>query len=217
MVSHTGASRPLSNQEWRTLLSTRQAPNSATKSGATRELLQSLLSQDAVALGIKISQLHEVADKEYSTQESQTILWRLSELSFRFELLSLDSRAFDRTLFPLISSSARLEAILKCFHYGPSEPRCLTSVEVENANHGLGSPDWRDRIPYLDALRTVMFHWEGFHRHAAARLVVPTPQSTFIDFEYFEKGIARMYCQYFYRHLRRGPVIPSYLDQTWQI
>jgi hypothetical protein len=84
----------LSNQQWRTLLGG-HAPNQDTKAGASRESLTLLLSPEATEMGVDVSNLHKVADREFTVRESQENMWGISELSFRFELLMLDRHALD--------------------------------------------------------------------------------------------------------------------------
>jgi hypothetical protein len=72
-----------------------RAPNSESKAGASRESLKHLLSPEATELGIDVSDLHNVPDREFTVREAQENMWGISELSFQFELLMLDRHALD--------------------------------------------------------------------------------------------------------------------------
>jgi hypothetical protein len=135
--------RLLSNQQWCMLLGGR-APNQDTKAGASRESLTLLLSPEATEMGVDMSSLHKVANREFTVRESQEDMWGISELSFRFELLMLDRHALDRCLFEdrpqELSPLVREELILNCFYFCPDQPRHLATVSVRNAHWGLASP-----------------------------------------------------------------------------
>lgn len=166
LASNASRVRLLSNQDWRTFLNG-NAPNQQTMAGASRQFLTNLLSPEATALGLDISHLHEVADREFTVRETQEHMWGISELSFRFELFILDRRALDRRLFEGrhrdLDSLVREELILRCFYFCPDQPRHLATVSVQNARQGLALPNVRDRLPYLNGLRLVMSEWEGYH------------------------------------------------------
>ena len=203
----------LSNQQWRTLLGGRPAKRD-TKAGASREALALLLSPEVTEMGVDISNLHNIVDREFTVREAQENMWGISELSFRFELLMLDRRALDRRLFAdrpqELSSLVREELVLNCFYFRPDQPRHLTSVSVRNARQGLASPYIRDRLPYLNALRLVMLEWVGFNGapDPASRLNTPTAEDDIGPYEY---SLARFYTQTYFRHFGRAAVVPATL------
>ena len=207
----------LSGQEWRTLLGGR-APNSETVAGASRNSLTLLLSPEATELGVDVSNLHKVADREFTMREVQENMWGISELSFRFELLMLDRRALDRRLFenrnwelnPLI----REELVLRCFYFRPDQPHHLASVSVQNVHRGLASPNIQDRLPYLNALRWVMFEWTDYHQYDnLARLRTPTADAPKIELLHYEYALARYYTQTYFRYFGRAAIIPTTLPE----
>ena len=184
----------LSNQQWRTLLG-RRAPNQDTKAGASQEYLTLLLSPEATELGVDMSNLHKVVDREFTVHEAQANMWAISELSFRFELLMLDRRALDRGLFEdrpqELNSLVREELVLNCFYFCPDQPRHLATVSVRNAHQGLASPNIWEHVPYLNALHHVMFEWVGF-THAPDRatwLNSPTAEAREDDILQYEYSI----------------------------
>ncbi len=186
--------------------------------GKSRHFLASLLSPEATALGIDISNLHQISNREYTVRETQEHMWGISELSFRFELLILDRRALDRHLFEGqhqdLDSLVWEELILRCFYFRPNQPCHLTMVSVRNARLGLALPDVRDRLPYLHALRQVMFEWDNYHRHHVAclpTLTVQAPENKLLHYEY---ALARFYTQSYFRYFGCVAIIPRTLPET---
>ena len=209
----------LSNQQWRTLLGSR-APNQDAKAGASRESLTLLLSPEATEMGVDVSSLHKVASREFTVRESQENMWGISELSFRFELLMLDRRALDRRLFEdrpeELSPLTREELVLNCFYFRSDQPRHLATVSVRNARQGLASPNIRDRLPYLNALRLVMIKWVGYigAPDRASRLNPPTTEDREDDMLQYEYGLARFYTQTYFRYFGRAAVVPTTLPDS---
>jgi len=214
LASNASKVQLLSGQDWRTLLGA-HASNPETKAGASRNSLTRLLSPEATELGVNISNLHNVADMEFTVREARENMWGISELSFRFELLMLDRRALDRRLFDNrhqeLDSLVREELVLCCFYFRPDQPRHLASVSVQNAHQGLASPDVRDRLPYLNALRRVMFEWVNYHEHHVARLPTPTVDTPEIELLQYEYALARYYTQTYFHHFGRAAIIPTTL------
>ena len=214
LASNASNVQLLSNQDWRTILGGR-APNPGTMVGAARRSLMLLLSPEATELGIDISCLHKLADREFTEREAQENLWGISELSFRFELLILDRRALDRRLFEgrrqELHSLAREELILRCFYFRSDQPCHLASASVQNARQGLASPNARDRLPYLNALRRVIFDWVNYPQHHIARLNTPTTESPESEILHYEYALARFYTQMYFRYFGRAAIIPTTL------
>ena len=218
LASNASKVQLLSGQEWRTLLGAR-APNSESKAGASREFLKHLLLPEATGLGIDVSNLHKIPDREFSVHEAQENMWGISELSFRFELLMLDRRALDRRLFENrpqeLGSLVREELVLRCFYFRPGQPHHLASVSVQNARRGLASPNVRDRLPYLNALRQVMFEWVDYHRyHDLAWLPTPTADAPEIELLHYEYALARYYTQKYFHYFGRAAIIPTTLQEA---
>ena len=72
-----------------------------------------------------------------SDAEREEVLWELSELNFRFELLALHSRATTHT------KEDFQESISACFP--GSKSRSLLVADLGTANHGLADGDWENR------------------------------------------------------------------------
>ena len=216
LASNASKVQLLSGQDWRTLLGGR-APNPDSKAGASREFLKLLLSPEAAELGIDVSNLHKVPDREFTLHEAQANMWGISELSFRFELLMLDRRALDRRLFENrlqeLGSLVREELVLRCFYFRPDQPHHLASVSVQNARRGLASSNVQDRLPYLNALRRVMCEWVDYHHHHIARLPKPAADAPEIELLQYEYALARYYTQTYFHYFGRAAIIPTTLPE----
>lgn len=136
--------------------------------------------------------------------EGQKVLWELSELNFRFELLALDKQASG------VSGAAaedHQDMICRCF------PNYSLIAELPNATQGLASLDWQQRLPILLRLRTLMRDWRG---HKPTPLILPDLDSlnlyTETDTLMLEDAVARFYTQTFFNFFGRAAVIPTRLD-----
>ncbi|KAF8237227.1 hypothetical protein L208DRAFT_1248825, partial [Tricholoma matsutake] len=135
----------------------------------------------------------------------QKILWELTELNFHFELLALDKHASG--LSPHRGEHERQAMVLKCFDV-PS----LVVTNVQRANFGLQAHDWRERLPFLLAVRALMRDWDGLK---PMPLLLPDLAShnmyTEADVQQLEDHIARFYMQTFYHLFGRAAVVPTRL------
>lgn len=220
MSLDVGAIELLSNQQWRMLLGRRE-PDEKTRSGKLRVSVANLLTPDAAELGIDLSVIYKIPAREYTEQDARQLLWQLSELSFRFELLMLDRRAAgataqkfenEREREKLMSPVAREADVLKCFPFDASEPRHLGFVTMEHAKKGIASGRIQDRLPYLHALRHVMHWWDGYAQEHLARLPFYPADAKEQDLEHYESAIAHFYTQTFYRFFGRAAIVPMYLS-----
>ena len=134
--------------------------------------------------------------------EAQKMLWELTELNFHFELLALDKCAS--------GSSSRWDEqewqamVLKCFDV-PS----LIVADVQQANFGLQAQEWRERLPFLLALRALMRDWDGLK---PTPLLLPDQVShtyTEADVQELEDHVA-----HFYRLFGHATVVPMRLPSS---
>jgi hypothetical protein len=196
---------PLSNQEWRDVLIgdiKSKTPNA--KSAQARENARRLLGSVLEELDIEINQAPSLTTMpSLPDKEAQKILWKLTELNFRFELLALDRRAHPSNR----DEDARQDLILECF--GVST---LLVADVQQANSGLGSGDWRQRLPCLLILRRLMREWEGLK---PTPLLLPdhTSFTSYLEADalQLEDAIAKFYTDSFFQFFGRAPVIPARL------
>ena len=223
MSSDMGSITLLSNEQWRILLAGRQ-PNDKTRRGSMRISITDLLTPDATAVGVDLSQIHEAPVREYSIREVREKLWELSELSFRFDLIMLDYKAFtakelryqaanDEYKAQAWSPLTRDPLIMACFPFGPSDPHHLAFVHPDHARRGLASPAIQDRLPYLNALRKVLGEWDGFAMHDLGRLQIPTEDAPEVESLHYERVIACFYTQSYFRFFGRAAIIPMHLVQ----
>ncbi len=218
MSSDLGSVRLLSNEQWHILLAGREG-NSSTKRGSARVSINELLSPDAADVGVELSEIQSAKPREYSIPEARNVLWELSELSFRFDLIMLDRKALAARRLEnnarnalLLSPLSREPLILACFPFRPSDPRHLAFVNHEHARCGLVSPTIRDRIPYLNALRAVMAEWDGYEIHPIGRWEVLTEDSPEVEGVLYEQAIAHFYTQSYFRFFGRAAIVPMYLE-----
>ncbi|KAF8328277.1 hypothetical protein F5887DRAFT_1083259 [Amanita rubescens] len=219
MSSGLGSVTLLSNEQWRILLAGREG-NSRTKRGSARISINELLSPDAIDVGVELSEIQSAKAREYSIPEAQKLLWELSELSFRFDLIMLDRKALAARQLEnnshnqrLLSPLSREALILACFPFTPSHPRHLAFVHPEHARCGLASRALRDRLPYLNSLRRVMGEWDGFETHQIGRLEIPREGYPEVELIHYEKAITHFYTQSYFRFFGRAAIVPMYLEQ----
>ncbi|KAK7052902.1 hypothetical protein VNI00_004222 [Paramarasmius palmivorus] len=130
------------------------------------------------------------------------ILCELAQLSFRFELLSLDrarcaARGDSKDLE--LDRALREEKVQKCF----------TADNQDSCARGLAAVNIRDRGPYLLNLQHVMREWKGAGNQQW--LTVP-PRSLELytdgELERLERRIAIFYTQLFYDEYGRACTLP---------
>ncbi|KAK1217024.1 hypothetical protein PQX77_020330 [Marasmius sp. AFHP31] len=159
----TGASR-LSAKDWRSLLNisggdTKQV--SETRSGKRHESMVALLKDFLTenSLSLKYDELPRLAAKWKGAEVSleklpetrivQEILWEVTELNFRQELVALDGALDESGL----GKWERQNLLDGCWKDG--------RADWVNGSEGLGSQPLEARIPYLNRLHRVMSTWRG--------------------------------------------------------
>ena len=139
-----------------------------------------------------------------SDAECEEILWELSELNFRFELLALDSRATATTNSTMPDRQALISA---CF------PGCNSSsllvADLGTANHGLADINSEERALYLHALKKLMMEWRGEVPSIIKAEKFKWKEKEMDD---LESAITKFYVQSFYNHFRRAPIVPRRLS-----
>lgn len=233
---------PIGNQMWRTLLglplerlSSEEALARETKSAKCKQAIGDILAScinaaDGISINLnddnKISwQGNEITPgKAVAPETSQQILWELSELNFRCELVGLDRRLHDNQLsanqpatlgphVPLPALWTREDLLGRCF-IGTS----MLDIELGHANHGLACPQWTDRRRYLFALRNVMITWSGFQSYASSKnllafLEPPVLSSDMTENQthHLEMLVSGFYTQSFFNCFGRAPILPRRL------
>ena len=130
------------------------------------------------------------------------MLWRLSELNFRFELLGLHRRA-GQAGRDAVDCDQDVRNALQL----PS----LQAVDMFTAVEGFHSIDWRSRLPSLLRLATLMRDWSG-DKPLPLLLDQPVPQYTERDTGVLEDAVAQFYTDTFFIFFGRAAVIPTRLS-----
>jgi len=207
---------PLRGQQWRDLLSlpvtttlapaqsTSATPTAMTKTAKQRQLMKDMLhaclsTDPDLAMNPESSEKAIWRGQAVRPEEvpptliARQILWELSELNFRYELHVLDGHLHDESP----SETARDVLIARCF---PGNSMLL--VDVENSDRGLASKDWKERRPYLLALRDIMKTWPGWNFKGQ---VDPESEQSMIALETI---VAGLYTQKFFDTFGRAPSVP---------
>ncbi|KAG7443498.1 uncharacterized protein BT62DRAFT_1009311 [Guyanagaster necrorhizus] len=174
---------PVHPQKWRNLLE-------------AEDLLSSCLRARTVAINLIPPTPQN--DEPFDCRRGRELVWHLSELNFRGQLLVLDRRHAQAPLLKgdeditAMTTSFRMEreqAVLRVF-----PEQSLTFIDVTVVSEGLSSHDWEVRSIHLEALQDVMQKWN-----------VPLPGSCFgllVGTEWNEVGckkiLAAHYAQTFY-------------------
>ncbi|KAG6834115.1 hypothetical protein H0H93_011821 [Arthromyces matolae] len=217
--------RPMSGKAWRDLLcldwlktpSKTPKPASDTsfqkqsKNSTRLELLQDNLNSCLESTSSVVSDVPPGKEtwcgKPFSsltTPDFEEILWELSELNFRQELLALHLRI---TSSPNPTHlSVRQYKVSRCF-----PGRELLFFPLSEATHGLASDDQEERSPYLLAMQRLMRDWPS---KKPAIFYVDRLRWSSKETETLEQEIAKYYTQTFYNYFRRAPIIPRRLSHT---
>ena len=132
---------PLSSQEWRDILiGSLEFKSSDSTCAKAQEHARRLLGSAIDDLCLNDTDPAAPPAPPVSDVEAQQILWRLSELNFRFELLALNKRAgpAERDGFE------RDQAVRNALHV-----TSLQAVDMDISNVGIRSTHWRSRLPSL--------------------------------------------------------------------
>lgn len=208
MFTTTAAAVPLTNQDWRTIMygnlnGTLKGKKSQEGQQRFRDLFSNCLEQLGTSFDTFFPPL-DTPPPPVSPSEGRRILWELSELNFRFELMALDKRASGTT--STVDAQSRQDIISRCF------PGDVLIVELPQATKGLASLDWLERLPILLILRTLMRDWRG---QKPTSLLLPDKSSLDLYTEYdvhlLEDAVARFYTQTFFNFFGRAAVIPTRL------
>ena len=197
----SSTSTPLSNQEWRDVLIGNIPSKSSTSHAAlAREQARRLLGSAVDDLGITINETSTDMPPPLEDSEAKQILWRLSELNFRSELLALDKRAGPKNR----DENERQQIVCESLQI-----RSLLVVDLEEAKQGFYSNDWRRRLPCLLQLQRLMSGWAGITPPVFANFNSRSSQDfQEADVLLLEDTIARYYTDLFFRLFGRAAIIP---------
>lgn len=199
---------PLSGQEWRDFLignlnGTFKGTRNLEAQQKFRNLFAGCLDELAIDFDNFLPPTNTIPPS-VNPPEAQEVLWELSELNFRFELMSLDRRASKTTGDEELLD--RQDMISRCF------PNNNFIVELPHATRGLASLDLKERLPVLLRLRALMRDWCG---NKPMQLLLEDREALDLYSEYdilsLEDAVARFYTQSFFNFFGRAAVIPTRL------
>ena len=191
---------PLSNQEWRDILvGSLEFKSSDSSCAKARENACRLLGSAMDDLHLNVTD--STTPTPISDHEAQAILWRLSELNFRFELLALHKRAGPAGCNVVDCDQAVRDAL---------ELTSLQAVDMATSLQGFRSRDWQSRLPSLLRLATLMRVWSG---DIPLPLLQDKPHAEYseLDTSVLEDAVARFYTDTFFIFFGRAAVIPTRL------
>ena len=144
---------PLSNQEWQDILvSSLEFKSLASACAKAQEHMCHLLGSVIDDLSLNNTNSATPSPLPISDLEAQALLWRLSELNFRFELLALHKH-----MRPVGQDAVECEQAVR----DALQLNSLQAVNMATSVEGLHSKDWQSYLPSLLQLATLMRVWPG--------------------------------------------------------
>ena len=133
--------------------------------------------------------------------EAQALLWCLSELNFRFELLALHKHARLAECSAVDVDQAICNAL---------DVSSLQVVDMDSARNSLHSTDWCSHLPPLLWLVHLMKVWSG-NKPLSLLEDKPLGDYTEHDIGVLEEAVAQFYAETFFIYFRCAAVIPTCL------
>lgn len=198
---------PLSNQEWRDILiGSLEFKSSESACAKARQHACRLLGSAFDDLCLNTTDPATPLPPPVTDLEAQQILWRLSELNFRFELLALNKRAGPAAaegneLREFERDQAVRNALLVT---------SLQAVDMDTSKQGIRSGHWRSRLPSLIRLATLMKTWSG-DKPLPLLQDIPFGDYNELNTGVLEDAVARFYTDTFFVFFGRAAVIPTCL------
>jgi hypothetical protein len=194
---------PLSNQEWRDILiGSLEFKSSDSACVKAQEHARRLLGSAIDDLCLNITDPAAPPLPPIADLEARAILWRLSELNFRFELLALHKRAGPAGRHEFECDQAVRDAL---------DLISLQAVDMDTSKEGFRSSRWQSRLPSLLRLATLMRDWSG-DKPLPLLQNVPYTEYNELDTNVLEDAVARFYTDTFFVFFGRAAVIPTCLS-----
>lgn len=193
---------PLSNQEWRDILiGSLEFKSSDSACAKARENACRLLGSAIDDLCLNSTDPATPPPPPVTDLEARAILWRLSDLNFRFELLALHKRAGPAGRDEVeIYHAVRNALALNSFQ----------AVDMNTANVGFRSGHWMSRLPSLLRLASLMREWSG-DKPLPILHEKPFGEYDELNTGVLEDAVARFYTDTFFVFFGRAAVIPTRL------
>jgi hypothetical protein len=192
---------PLSSQEWRdVLIGSLEFKSSDSSCAKAQDHARRLLGSALDDLSLNSTD-PDASPPPITDLEARAMIWRLSELNFRYELLALNKRAGPAGRDEFECDQAVRNALLL-----PS----LQAVEMETSRIGFRSSHWRCRLPYLLNIATLMRVWSG-DKPLPILQNIPFGEYNELNTGVLEDAVARFYTDSFFIFFGRAAVIPTCL------
>ncbi|KAF8143180.1 hypothetical protein K438DRAFT_1994140 [Mycena galopus ATCC 62051] len=196
--------RPLTAQQWRDVLQgkiTRQG-----KAGSKAEERTGVI-QDVLGPAMRACGLDQFSDfpvdptraPSTSHDRAKELVWEVSEINFRYELLEVDARA---------SGLSRPDDCRQCF-----PGHLLLGFDLSAGKMGFAADASEDRLPYLLRLARLMLDWKPRPRPPQISSTFSESQSNWdaARIDGLEDAVAGYYCNTFYDFFGRAAVVPMCL------
>lgn len=233
-ITSGSLSKPIRNRTWRVLLGFGWVPENKAESrqAKTQQEIRNLLVDCAERSGITLKEEATTCTTAVWRDTTitigslpppsvvQCILWEMSQVNFRFELVALDAKAHNQTDSNL-DEAGRLHALEERFKLiekvFPQEAECGNAAffdpSLKCAHLGLAASWWKARKDSLQALVKIMKAWKDappYVCHGALQNF-----RTEQDYIVFEQKICLYYCTTFYLYFGHAANIPyCYKDPT---
>ena len=193
---------PLSSQEWRDILiGSLDFKSSDSSCAKAQDHARLLLGSALDDLSLNSTDPDAPPPPPVTDVEARAMIWRLSELNFRFELLALNKRAgpAGRNEFECD------QAVRNALHLNS-----LQAVDMATSKQGFRCSHWRARLPYLLNIATLMRDWSG-DKPLALLQDLPFGEYNELNTGVLEDAVARFYTDSFFIFFGRAAVIPTCL------
>jgi hypothetical protein len=193
---------PLSNQEWRNILiGSLEFKSSDSACARAQEQAFLLLGSAINDLSLNVLDPAAPPPPPVTDLEARAILWRLSELNFRFELLALHKHAGPAGCDEFECDQA-IRNVLGL--------KSLQAVDMDTSKEGFRSSHWQSRLPSLLRLATLMRDWSG-DKPLPLLQDMPFAEYNELNTGVLEDAVARFYTDTFFIFFGRAAVIPTCL------
>jgi hypothetical protein len=194
---------PLSNQEWQDILiGSLKFKSSDSTCAKAHEHAHHSLGSAIDNSNLNTTDPATPPPPPIDDIEAWAILWHLSELNFRFELLALHKHAGTAGCDAFDSNQDVRNAL---------QLNSLQSVDMATAVEGFHSSDWWSRLPSLLQIALLMRAWSG-DKPLPILYDQPFAEYSECDTAVLEDAVARFYTDTFFVFFGHAAVIPTHLS-----
>jgi hypothetical protein len=193
---------PLSSQEWRDILiGSLDFKSSDSSCAKAQDHARRLLGSALDDLSLNSTDPDAPPPPPVTDVEARAMIWRLSELNFRFELLALNKRAG-----PAGRNEFECDEAVRNALFLPS----LQAVDMATSKQGLHCSHWQARLPFIFNIATLMRDWSG-DKPLPLLQNIPFGEYNELNTGVLEDAVARFYTDSFFIFFGRAAVIPTCL------